>query len=199
MMEMKKMEDAELVSLYRSGDDRAFKVLLSRYKTKVYTTILYVVKDKDNANDITQDVFFKVIDTIRDGRYNENGKFQQWIVRIAHNLAIDHYRKKVKYPMIRETEEFSIFNKLPLYADNAEQSLIKGENKDILREHIQKLPLEQKQVLLMRHFAGMSFKEIADFSGVSINTALGRMRYALINLRRMLTIYYEQESECYTP
>jgi RNA polymerase sigma factor (sigma-70 family) len=193
MMEIKKMEDAQLVSLYRSGDDRAFKVLLSRYKTKVYTTVLYIVKDKDIANDITQDVFFKVIDTIRDGRYNENGKFQQWVVRIAHNLAIDHYRKYKKHQMVREDDDFSIFNTLPLGVEGVERTIMQKETKALLKEHIQKLPIEQKQVLLMRHFAGMSFQEIANFTGVSINTSLGRMRYALLNLRKMLTPYYEDE------
>jgi len=197
MMDLKKVEDAELVSIYRSGDDRAFKVLLSRYKTKVYTTVLYIVKDKDIASDITQDVFFKVIDTIRDGRYNENGKFQQWVVRVAHNLAIDHYRKYKKYQMVREDDDFSIFNTLPLGVEGVERAIMQKETKALLREYIQKLPVEQKKVLLMRHFAGMSFQEIADFTGVSINTSLGRMRYALLNLRKMLTPYYEHESNYY--
>ncbi len=197
MMDLKKVDDAELVSIYRSGDDRAFKVLLSRYKTKVYTTVLYIVKDRDIANDITQDVFFKVIDTIRDGRYNENGKFQQWVVRVAHNLAIDHYRKNKKHQMVRDDDDFSIFNTLPLGVEGIERTIMQKETKALLKEHIQKLPIEQKQVLLMRHFAGMSFQEIASFTGVSINTSLGRMRYALINLRKMLTPYYEHEPHYY--
>lgn len=196
-MDLKKIDDAELVNLYRSGNDRAFKVLLNRYKTKVFTTVFYIVKDREIANDITQDVFFKVIDTIRDGRYNENGKFQQWIGRVAHNLAIDHYRKHKKYQMVREDEDFDIFNLLPLGVEGAERSILQKETKSLLKEHIQKLPIEQRQVLLMRHFAGMSFQEIADFTGVSINTSLGRMRYALLNLRKMLAPYYEHEAKYY--
>ena len=196
-MEMKKMSDAELVSLYQSNNDRAFKVLLNRYKTKVYSTIYFIVKDRDLADDLTQDVFCKVIDTIRGGRYNENGKFQQWVVRVAHNLAIDHYRKNKKYQMVREDEDFELFNLLPISVESAEKTLENKETHKMLRKLIRQLPFEQKQVLLMRHFAGMTFQEIADMTGVSINTALGRMRYALINLRKMLTPIYAYEENYY--
>jgi RNA polymerase sigma-70 factor (ECF subfamily) len=197
MTDLKKLTDAELVSLYQNQNDRAFKVLLNRYKSKVYSVVYYIVKDRDLADDITQDVFCKFIDTIHKGKYNENGKFQQWIMRVAHNLAVDHYRKNKKYQMVREDEDFSLFNTLPLGTASVELTIIQKETKQLLREQIKKLPFEQRQVLIMRHFADMSFQEISDFTGVSINTALGRMRYALINLRKMLTPIYENEKKYY--
>lgn len=196
-MELKKLDDSLLVSLYQSGNDRAFKVLLSRYKSKVYSTIYYIVKDRDLADDITQDVFYKVIDTIRSGKYNENGKFQQWIMRVAHNLAIDHYRRLRKHQMVREDDDFSLFDTMPLVANTTEKHLSQQELHKYLRFYIKKLPIEQKKVLILRHFAGMSFQEIADYTGVSINTALGRMRYALINLRKMLKTQFEYEPDYY--
>ena len=196
-MEMKKMSDAELVSLYQSKNERAFKVLLTRYKSKVFTTIYYIVKDRDIADDLTQDAFCKVVDTIRLGRYKEDGKFKQWIVRLSHNLAIDYYRKHSKYKMIREDEDFELFNTLPLSVDGVDTAFVKKEIHQLLRDNIKLLPKEQKQVLLMRHFAGMSFQEIADKTGVSINTALGRMRYALLNLRKQLKPHFAYEQNYY--
>lgn len=196
-MDLKRMSDAELVSLYQSNNDRAFKVLLTRYKSKVYSTVYFIVKDRDVADDLTQDVFCKAIDTIKGGRYNENGKFQQWIVRVAHNLAIDYYRRDKKYPMLREDDDFQLFNLLPLATNTTDKNIAQKEIHQLLREHIKQLPKEQKQVLLMRHFAGMSFKEIAEMTGVSINTALGRMRYALINLKKMLAPHFAYEENYY--
>lgn len=197
MIELKKMNDAELVSLYQNQNERAFKVLLNRYKTKVYSVVYYIVKDRDLADDLTQDVFCKFIDTIRNGKYNENGKFQQWIMRVAHNLAVDNYRKNKKYQMVREDDDYDLFNMIPLGVQSMETEILQKETKGILKEYIKKLPFEQRQVLIMRHFADMSFQEIADFTGVSINTSLGRMRYALINLRKMLTPVYEHEQNYY--
>lgn len=196
-MEMKKMSDAELVSLYQSKNDRAFKVLLNRYKSKVYTTIYFIVKDRDIADDLTQDTFCKVIDTMRNGKYKEDGKFKQWLMRMAHNLAIDHYRKNVKYSMVREDENFQLFNTLPLSIDGTDTAMMKKEIHQMLRTYIKQLPQEQKQVLIMRHFAGMSFQEIADQTGVSINTALGRMRYALLNLKKQLKPQFAYEQNYY--
>jgi RNA polymerase sigma factor (sigma-70 family) len=196
-MEMKKMSDAELVLLYQSKNDRAFKVLLTRYKSKVYSTIYFIVKDRDLADDLTQDTFCKVVDTMRNGKYKEDGKFKQWLMRMAHNLAIDHYRKNSKYHMVREDEDFQLFNTLPLSVDGTDTALVKKEIHQMLREYIKKLPQEQKEVLIMRHFTGMSFQEIADRTGVSINTALGRMRYALLNLRKQLKPLYAYEQNYY--
>jgi RNA polymerase sigma-70 factor (ECF subfamily) len=196
-MEMKKMSDAQLVSLYQSNDERAFKMLVNRYKSKVYTTIYFIVKDRDLANDITQDTFFKLVDTIRKGKYKEDGKFKQWLLRMAHNMAIDSYRKTSRYHMVRENDEFSIFDTLPLGVAGADVEMDKKDIRNKIREHIKQLPKEQKQVLIMRHFAGMSFQEIANTTGVSINTALGRMRYALLNLRKQLNPYFAYEQNYY--
>lgn len=197
MMDLKKLSDAELVSLYKSNNERAFKVLLNRYKSKVFSTAFFIVKDREVANDLTQDVFFKVIDTIRKGKYNEDGKFQQWIMRVSHNIAIDHYRKSSRVSFLREDEDFSVFDTLPLSVAPFEDNIKQKDIKQLLKTHIHNLPFEQRQVLLMRHFVGMSFQEIADFTGVSINTALGRMRYALLNLRKQLTPHFAYEKQYY--
>lgn len=196
-MDYKKMSDAELVSLFRAKNDSAFAVLLHRHKSRVFTTIYMIVKDRDVANDLTQDIFCKVIDKIRGGLYQEDGRFVQWLVRMAHNLAIDYYRKQSKYPTVRETEEYDLFSTLPLSTQGMELLIEKKEMKNLLNECIKKLPSEQKQVLLMRHFAQMSFKEISEHTGVSLNTCLGRMRYALINLRKMLKPHMEHEKYYY--
>lgn len=197
MMDIKKLSDAELVSLYKSNNERAFKVLLNRYKSKVFSTAYFIVKDREVANDLTQDVFFKAIDTIKKGKYNEDGKFQNWIMRVTHNLAIDHYRKNTKVNFVRENDEFSVFETLPFSVAPREDGMTQKEIKLLLKEHIHNLPFEQRQVLLMRHFVGMSFKEIADFTGVSINTALGRMRYALLTLKKQLNPHFAYEQHYY--
>lgn len=197
MIKLKKLDDSELVSLYAQNNQEAFKVLLQRYKSKVFSTIYFIVKDKETASDLTQDTFFKVIDTIRNGRYNENGKFQHWIVRIAHNIAIDFYRKNSKVGFVRDEEDYSIFDTLQIVETSKEDEIKQKEIKTLLRECIHKLPFEQRQVLLMRHFADMSFQEISDFTGVSINTSLGRMRYALLNLRKQLNPHFAYEHNYY--
>lgn len=197
MMDIKKLSDAELVSLYKSNNERAFKVLLNRYKSKVFSTAYFIVKDKEMANDLTQDVFIKAIDTIRNGKYNEDGKFQNWIMRVTHNLAIDQYRKLSKVNFVRENDDFSIFETLPVSVAPREDGMTQHDIKQLLKEHIHNLPFEQRQVLLMRHFMDMSFKEISEFTGVSINTALGRMRYALLNLRKQLTPHFAYEQHYY--
>lgn len=196
-MEMKKMCDAELVSLYQSKNEQAFKVLLTRYKSKVYTSIYFIVKDQEIANDLTQDTFCKLVDILRNDKYKEDGKFKQWLMRMAHNLAIDHYRKISKNHLVRETDDFQLFNTLALSVDGTDSSIIKKEMHQILRDAVKLLPKDQKQVLIMRHFAGMSFQEIADQTGVSINTALGRMRYALLNLRKQLKPQFAYENNYY--
>ncbi|MFN3403218.1 MAG: RNA polymerase sigma factor [Cytophagaceae bacterium] len=180
------LSDAKLVSLYINGDEDAFAQLLKRHKTKVYTTIYLIVKDQYVAEDLLQEAFIKAIRKLKSGEYNEEGKFLPWIVRIAHNLAIDYFRKEKRYPTIIMEDGSNIFNSLDFSEDSMESVKIKDETHAILRDLIQTLPEPQKEVLLMRHYGEMSFQEIAEATGVSINTALGRMRYALINLRKKL-------------
>lgn len=181
------LSDSALISLYVAGDENAFELLLNRHKNKVFTTILLIVKDTYTAEDLLQDTFIKAIHTIKGGRYNEEGKFSSWICRIAHNLAIDFFRKEKRSPVITLEDGSNLLNALPFAEDSAESVQIKEETHARLRELIQQLPPAQKEVLIMRHYADMSFQEIAEATGVSINTALGRMRYALINLRKKLS------------
>jgi RNA polymerase sigma factor (sigma-70 family) len=180
------MSDSTLVSLYISGNESAFEQLVNRHKNKVFTTIVLIVKDTYTAEDLMQDAFIKAVHTMKSGRYNEEGKFSSWICRIAHNLAIDFFRKEKRSPMITLEDGSNVFNTLAFAADSAESLQIKEDTCVRLRELIQTLPQSQREVLMMRHYADMSFQEIADATGVSINTALGRMRYALINLRKKM-------------
>jgi len=182
-----KLSDAELVSLYRNGNESAFEELVHRHKSRIYTTIYLIVKDRYVAEDLLQDTFIKVIHTIKSGNYNEEGKFLPWVARIAHNLAIDHFRKEKRYPEIVMEDGSNVFNSLDFSEDSPESVRIKDESHARLKELIQLLPAAQKEVLIMRHYTKMSFQEIAETTGVSINTALGRMRYALINLRKKIT------------
>lgn len=184
---MKAIGDTELVSQYILGNEESFAELVRRHKSKVYSTIYLIVKDRYLAEDLLQDVFIKVIHKMKAGQYNEEGKFLPWVVRIAHNLAIDYFRRNKRYPTIVMDEGTNIFNSLSFSEDSTESIQIKNENESLIRTLIQKLPESQREVVLMRHFSDMSFQEIADATGVSINTALGRMRYALINLRKELT------------
>lgn len=178
------MEDAQLIKAYIQGEENAFSHLVSRHKDKAYTTIYLIVKDRDLAEDILQDTFIKAIHTLKSGRYNEEGKFAPWIVRIAHNLSIDHFRKAKRYPHHTLEERGNITNSLDFSEDSIEKDKITADNINKLRALVDQLPENQKEVLRMRHYAGMSFKDIAETTGVSINTALGRMRYALINLKK---------------
>ena len=180
------MSDARLISLYKEGNESAFHELLNRHKSKVFTTAHMIVKDKYVAEDLMQEAFIKAIKRIKSGTYNEEGKFAPWISRIVHNLAIDYFRKQKRYPTIVMEDGTPIFNSMEFTEESIESIQIKDETHAKLRELIQTLPEAQKEVLLMRHYAEMSFQEIADATGVSINTALGRMRYALINLRKKM-------------
>ncbi|MFD2512702.1 RNA polymerase sigma factor [Pontibacter locisalis] len=180
------LSDSALVSLYIAGEENAFEQLVNRHKNKVYTTILLIVKDSYTAEDLMQDAFIKAIHTMKGGRYNEEGKFSSWICRIAHNLAIDFFRKEKRSPMITLDDGSNVFNTMAFSEDSAESVQVKEDTHARLRELIQTLPQTQREVLMMRHYADMSFQEIADATGVSINTALGRMRYALINLRKKM-------------
>jgi RNA polymerase sigma factor (sigma-70 family) len=186
-MNIIQLSDSALVSLYIAGNENAFELLVTRHKNKVFTTILLIVKDTETAEDLLQDTFIKAIHTMKSGRYNEEGKFSSWICRIAHNLAIDFFRKEKRSPMINIEDNSNIFNTLSFSEESIESIQIKEETHERLRDLIQQLPEAQKEVLIMRHYADMSFQEIAESTGVSINTALGRMRYALINLRKKMT------------
>ncbi|ACT94830.1 MULTISPECIES: RNA polymerase sigma factor [Dyadobacter] len=183
-MEKVQVSDSELVTLYIRGNEKAFEKLVQRHKSRIYTTIYLIVKDQYVAEDLLQDTFIKAVDTIKGGRYNDEGKFLPWIIRIAHNLAIDYFRRDKRYPNVVFEDGSSVFNTLDFSEDSVESIQIRQETHEQLREMIQRLPDVQKQVLIMRHYEDMSFQEIADATGVSINTALGRMRYALINLRK---------------
>ncbi len=180
------VSDAALLSAYIQGDDKAFETLVKRSKSKVYTTIYLIVKDRYIAEDLMQEAYIKAIDVIKSGRYNEEGKFLPWILRISHNMAIDHFRKDKRYPTIVLEDGSKVFNSFDFAEDSAEEQQMKADQVENIREMIKKLPDEQREVLVMRHYEDLSFQEIADQTGVSINTALGRMRYALINLRKML-------------
>lgn len=180
------IEDRELVRQFIAGNESAFAFLLERHKAKIFTTIYLIVKDRAIAEDLFQDVMIKVVKMIRAGKYNEEGKFLPWVVRIARNLAIDHFRKQQRTPLQRENDKFDIFNLVHQSEESAEQRIIRDENARYIKGLIQRLPDKQKEVLIMRHYGELSFKEIANLTNVSINTALGRMRYALINLRKMV-------------
>lgn len=181
-----KWSDSELVSRYKDGNEKAFEILLHRHKSRVFTAIYLIVKDRYIAEDLLQETFIKAINTIRGGRYNEEGKFLPWISRIAHNLAIDHFRKEKRYPEITLEDGSPLLNSMQFAEESIEDKQIMKDTATRLRELVKELPEEQKQVLIMRHYLKMSFQEIAERTGVSINTALGRMRYALINLRKKM-------------
>lgn len=179
-------KDSELIAQYRNGSDAAFDLLVDRYQNKMYTTIFLIVKDQKIAEDLLQDVFMKVVKTLNSDKYNEEGKFQPWVMRIAHNLAIDYFRKAKRYPTIMMEDGSNIFNSLSFAEENIEDQQVREDNIELVKRLIDELPETQKEVLIMRHYLDMSFQEIADKTGVSINTALGRMRYALIHLRKKM-------------
>lgn len=185
-MNLTEKSDKELIRLYLSGHDKSLEYLILRHKNRVFGYIIMIVKDKELAEDIFQDTFFKVVTKLKEGSYNEEGKFLQWVMRIAHNLVIDHFRKSKRIPTIPNSDEYDIFDTINMFDPNVEDKMITDQIHRDLRKLIEHLPDEQKEVLKMRHFAGMSFKDIAESTDVSINTALGRMRYALINLRKMI-------------
>ena len=183
----KRCSDSQLLSLYQKGNEEAFEVLLHRHKSRIYTAIYLIVKDRYKAEDLLQETFIKAVTTIKSGRYNEEGKFAPWLGRIAHNMAIDSYRKSRRYPEIVLEDNSRVFNSMDFSEDSAESMQITRDTQTRLRDFIKELPEEQRQVLVMRHYMDMSFQDIAEKTGVSINTALGRMRYALINLRKKMT------------
>lgn len=184
------LSDQELIKNYLSGDEKSFEALLIRNKDRVFGYIISKVRDEDLANDIFQEVFIKVIRTFKNGTYNEEGKFLPWVLTISHNMVVDHFRRQKKMPMINESssrsEEFNIFSILKLMDKNVEDVLIKEQIEADIVRLVEFLPEEQRDVLNNRIFKGMSFKDIAEMEDISINTALGRMRYALINLRKLV-------------
>jgi len=185
-MDLSKFSDRELISAYISGEESYINEVINRHKSRLMGYIIVSVKDRDIANDIFQDTFIKVINKLKVGAYNEEGKFIQWILRIAHNLIIDYYRKTAKVRMVRSNDEYDVFNSLPVFDKNAEDEIMQKQTHEKIRDLVERLPQNQKEVLKMRHFQEMSFKDIAEQTGVSINTALGRMRYAIINIRKMI-------------
>ena len=185
-MENVEATDAFLVKKYINGDENSLSVLITRHQQRVYSFIYSKVYDKDVTEDIFQDTFIKVIKTLKKGRYNEEGKFLPWVMRISHNLVIDHFRKNKRMPKFENSGDFNIFSVLSDSGLNAEKQIIKDQIEADLQELIKELPADQLEVLVMRIYKDMSFKEISENTGVSINTALGRMRYALINLRKVI-------------
>ncbi|PLX12312.1 MAG: RNA polymerase subunit sigma-24 [Marinilabiliales bacterium] len=186
-MTKSKLTDHELVTRFIDGEQSSFEILVKRHKDKVYTYILLMVKNEHLAQDIFQETFIKVVKSLHSGRYQENGKFISWVIRIAHNLIIDHFRKdKQMKTYSNDAYEVDIFNSSRFSDKTIEEDIIQEQIMTDVRALVEFLPDEQKEVIVLRHFMGLSFKEIADQTDVSINTALGRMRYALINLRKLV-------------
>jgi len=185
------INDQELVHLYINGNEPALSTLIHRHKKQIFSHIMQLVKNKAVAEDVFQDTFIKVINTLKKGNYKEEGKFLPWVMRISHNLVMDHFRREQRMLTIsgntnKDGKEFDIFSLIGIYDKNREQEIIEKQIEKDIRKLIDALPDEQKEVLMMRHYFDMSFKEISEQTNVSINTALGRMRYALINLRKMI-------------
>ncbi|HET8753856.1 MAG TPA: sigma-70 family RNA polymerase sigma factor [Salinimicrobium sp.] len=185
-MEKVETTDAFLVRSYMDGNENALSILINRHQQRIYSFIYSKVFDKDVAEDVFQDTFIKVIRTLKKGKYNEEGKFLPWVMRIAHNLVIDHFRRNKRMPKFENSSNFNIFSVLSDSGLNIEKQIIKDQIEADVQELIKELPEDQLEVLVMRIYKDMSFKEISERTGVSINTALGRMRYALINLRKVI-------------
>ncbi|PQJ81609.1 RNA polymerase subunit sigma-24 [Polaribacter glomeratus] len=186
MMRTQKQTDSSLIKGYIEGNEAFLEILIKRHQQRLYSFIYSKIKDKDLTEDIFQDTFIKVIRTLKKGNYNEEGKFLPWVMRISHNLVIDYFRKNNRMPKFKNTDDFNIFSVLGDDSLNAEKQLIQDQIYDDVRDLVNGLPDEQKEVLIMRMYKDMSFKEISENTGVSINTALGRMRYALINMRKLI-------------
>ncbi len=181
------LDDNELVQRFIEGDQNSLEILIHRHKSRVYSYILLIVKNQELAEDVFQETFIKVIRSLKKGKYVENGKFVSWVLRIAHNLVIDHFRKeKLQGTVSNDSMEVDIFNSRKFSEETVEDKMVHSQILSEVKELIKELPEDQQQVINMRHYMGLSFKEIADQTGVSINTALGRMRYALINLRKLI-------------
>ena len=186
MTKVASLSDNQLILSYLEGDEAAFALLLNRHKNRIYTAIYLLMRDEDLANDLFQDTFIKIIDTLRQNRYNDEGKFLPWALRIAHNLCIDYMRRKKVKKTTSEDSDSHLFNQVADDADNVEEQLMRSQTHDTLRSYIDRLIPEQREVLVLRHYANLSFKEIAELTRVNLNTALGRMRYALMHIRKMM-------------
>ena len=178
--------DNQLVQSFQQGNNQALEILVHRYKDKIFTSINILVKDKYLAEDLFQEVFIKIIDTLRANRYNEEGKFLPCALRIAHNLCVDHFRKIKRTPAIKTSDDEDIFEVLKFSEEGADKTMMQGQSHEMVRRMLDELPEDQREVIVLRHFADLSFKEIAEMTNTSINTALGRMRYGLINMRKMV-------------
>ena len=185
-MNIKSLSDAQLISNYILGEEAALSVLINRHQSRLYGFIFSKIQDRDATEDVFQDTFIKVIRTLKRGNYNEQGKFLPWVMRIAHNLVIDYFRKNNRMPKFKNKGDFDIFSVLSDESPNAENKIVENQIADHVRILLEELPEDQKIVIKMRIYQDMSFKEISENTGVSINTALGRMRYGLINLRKMI-------------
>ncbi len=185
-MKLAGLSDSELIRAFLEGREEALEPLIKKHQQRIFSYIYVRIQDGDLANDIFQDTFVKVINTLKRGKYNEEGKFLQWTMRIAHNLVIDHFRKEKRMPTVRPSGDYDIFNWIKDPSLNVESVMIKEQIEGDLVSLIEELPQEQKEVLKLRYYSGLSFKDISDQTDVSINTALGRMRYALINLRKLM-------------
>ena len=181
------LSDQQIVRMYMDGDSNALSTLVNRYKDKIFTSIYLLVKDKYLAEDIFQDVFIRVIDTLKGGRYTDEGKFLPWAMRIAHNLCVDHFRKVKRNPTIKTSDDRDIFEVLNFSEAGVDTRIMAEQTSDKVRKLIDLLPEDQREVIILRHYADLSFKEIAQLTNCSINTALGRMRYGLLNMRKMMT------------
>lgn len=179
------LTDNELIQGYVDGNCACFDILLSRYQAKVYGYIFSIVKDKDVADDIFQDTFFKVVATLNTGTYKDENKFIHWVMRISHNLIVDYFRRNNKMPLVPNRPDCDVVETLKLHDENAEQNIMRMQTNRNIRKLVRMLPPEQRRVVILRHYGKCDFKDIAARTGVSINTALGRMRYAIINLRRL--------------
>lgn len=186
-MQKQNLEDKVLVANYINGSERSLEILIGRHKQRIFNLIYSKVHNKDIAEDIFQDTFVKIINTLKVGKYNEEGKFISWAMRIAHNLVMDHFRKASRKPMFKNTDSFDIFSVISDSSLDVENKTIKNQIHCDVRKVVEELPSEQKEVLMMRIYRDMSFKEIAENTGTSINTSLGRMRYALINMRKIIS------------
>ena len=185
-MQVQALDDHQLIDFYLAGDESAFSTLLHRHKAKIYSSIYMFRKDRELADDLFQDVFIKIIDTLRKGKYNHEGKFLQWALRISYNMCVDQFRRSKRRTKVSATETFDIFDVLESDDPNRETRMIRDQTYDRVSTIVDMLPSEQREVVILRHYGDMSFKEIACLTDVSINTALGRMRYALINIRKLV-------------
>jgi RNA polymerase sigma-70 factor (ECF subfamily) len=180
------LTDEQLVRLFIDGETEALDILINRHKNRIFTSIYLLIKDKYLAEDIFQDLFIKIIENLRSNNYKEENKFLQWAMRIAHNLCVDHFRRLKKEPVIKTSNDRDIFDILDFREPNAEQTIMKNQSHNKVMQMVDQLPEDQREVIILRHFADLKFKEISELLHCSVNTALGRMRYGLINIRKMI-------------